>query len=290
MNLSKYDNENNKVATIGLGRKFDIIKKPKGKITDIINFYDIIPKKYTTKLENPNYEHHKIELPFRMCVNAPSGSGKTNFLLNLIKIFSMGKGTFPDITIVTANKDEPLYNWLEHQSDNIKILEGINSTPKLDDYDKEYNHLLVWDDMVLCKNLDDVQKYYIRARKKNVSVIFLSQSYAAIPSKIRKNSTHLVLFDLGGSKREQNYIMNEWASNLDKDELRAIYEDATKENLQPLIIKGGKTAKNEKYRKSFGDYYNLDEFLKNIERTLPKSRRRVKKSKKEIIIDSSDSE
>ncbi len=287
MNLNKYDDVSNNSATVGLGRKFNIEKKPKGKITDIINFYEIIPKKYLNKLENPNFDLHGIELPFRMCVVAPSGSGKTNFLLNLIKVFSHGKGTFPDITIITANKDEPLYNWLQDQSDNIKIIEGVNSTPKLDDYDKDYNHLLIWDDLVLSKNLEDVKKYYIRARKRNVSVIFLSQSYASIPTMIRKNSNFLVLFDLGGSKREQNYIMNEWAGDLDRDELRAIYEDAVSENLKPLVIKGGKVKKNEKYRKSFDDYYNLDDFLKNIQRTLPKSKRRVKDDVKD---DSSDSD
>lgn len=287
MNLNKYDNVSNNRATVGLGRKFNIEKKPEGKITDIINFYEIIPKKYLNKLENPNFNLHGIELPFRMCVVAPSGSGKTNFLLNLIKVFSHGKGTFPDITIITANKDEPLYNWLQDQSEHIKIMEGISSTPKLDDYDKEYNHLLIWDDLVLSKNLEDVEKYYVRARKRSVSTIFLSQSYATIPTMIRKNSTHLILFDLGGSKREQNYIMNEWAGDLDKDELRAIYEDAVCENLKPLIIKGGKVKRNEKYRKSFDEFYNLDVFLKNIKRTLPKSKRRVKG---DVNSDSSDSD
>jgi hypothetical protein len=106
--------------------------------------------------------------------------------------------------------------------------------------------------------------------------MFLSQSYVDIPKMIRKNSTYLVLFDLGGSKREQDYVMREWSGELDKDELRAIYEDAVKEKLSPLIIKGGKVKKNEKYRKGFVGFYNLDEFLKGIVRTLPKSKRRIK--------------
>ena len=279
--IDKYD------RLIDIHRKNDIRKKPKGKANEIVNFYEIIPKKYLNNAENNNFNLHKIEIPFRMCVVAPTGSGKTNFVLNLIRVFSEGKGTFADITIVTSNKDEPLYNWLIGQDDNIKVLEGMNNNPKLDDYDKECNHLLIWDDLVLSKNLTPVCEYYIRARKKNVSLLFLSQSYSDIPTIIRKNSSYLVLFDLGGSKREQNYIMREWATNLDKDELQAIYQDATKEKFFPLIIKGGKCPENEKYRKGFDKFYNLKNFLMNIERTLPNRERRIKKKN---IKESSDSE
>ena len=253
-------------------KKMSTRKKPNQSSSELVNFYEVIPKKYLDNAENPNFNLHNIDLPFRMCIVAPSGSGKTNFLVNLIKVFSEGNGTFADITICTANKDEPLYNWLSGENDQIKIVEGVLSTPKLDDMDKEDNHLVIWDDLVLSKNLDMVEKYYIRARKRNCSVVFLSQSYFDIPKMIRKNSSYLVILNLGGSKREQTAIMNEWSTDLDKDELMAVYNDATKEHMRPLIIKGGKSKKNEKYRKGFKDFYNLDEFLKDIPRTLPKKR------------------
>jgi Ni2+-binding GTPase involved in maturation of urease and hydrogenase len=66
-----------------------------------------MPDEMLDKAENPNEEIHHIKLPFRMCVSAPSGSGKTNFILNLIQMFSQGKGTFQTIDIITRNKDEP---------------------------------------------------------------------------------------------------------------------------------------------------------------------------------------
>lgn len=276
--MNKTNNLNNETDIMKVQRKNDIRKRPTEKANEIVNFYDVVPKKYLDDVENPGFNLHHIEIPFRMCVVAPSGSGKTNFVLNLIRVFSQGKGTFTDITIITRNKDEPLYNWLAGQSDNIKIMEGMTNNPKLDDYDKKYNHLLIWDDLVLSKNLDPVCEYYLRARKKNVSLMFLSQSYVDIPKMIRKNSTYLVLFDLGGSKREQDFIMREWSGELDKDELRAIYEDAVKEKLSPLIIKGGRAKPNEKYRKGFIGFYDLGTFLKNIKRELPVNKRRVKKA------------
>jgi hypothetical protein len=93
-------------------------------------------------------------------------------------MFSRGKkGTFSTITIITRNKDEPLYKWILTKTDQIVIKEGLSNTPKLDDFDKEKNHLVVWDDLVLSKDLSRVEEYYLRARKLNVSVIFISQSY-----------------------------------------------------------------------------------------------------------------
>lgn len=243
------------------------VRKPVKADSEIVNFYNIIPKKYIEEADNPNHHLHNITLPFRMCVVAPSGSGKTNFLLNLLKVFSQGKGTFADICIVTRNKDEPLYNFLEGEHEQIQIKEGVHNTPKLDDMDKQYNHLVVWDDLVLSKKLDYVEEYYMRARKKNCSVIFLSQDYYGIPKFIRKNSSYLVILDLGGSKRETTAIMNEWSGDLDKDELKAVYSDACSQHMRPLIITGGKVERNKKYRKGWLDYYNLDTFLVNIPRT-----------------------
>ena len=254
---------------------------------EIVNFYKHVPKKYLEEVSNPNYDLHNLDLPFRMCIVAPSGSGKTNFLLNLIKVFSQGDGTFTDISIVTRNKDEPLYNYLSGEFSQIQVKEGIHSTPKLDDMDKKYNHLVCWDDLVLSKNLSSVEEYYMRARKKSTSVIFLSQSYYDIPKFIRKNSTYLVLLDLGGAKREKTAIMSEWAGDLDKDELNAVFNDATSVKLRPLIITGGQVDRNLKYRKGFKDYYNLDTFLKDIPRTTKEGRRVIKPKKEK---DESDSE
>ena len=260
------------------------VKKPVKSDSEIINMYDMIPKKYLDDVENPNFNIHNINLPFRMCIVAPSGSGKTNFLLNLIKVFSVGKGTFADICIVTRNKNEPLYEYIEGEHEQIQIKEGVHNTPKLDDMDKQYNHLVVWDDLVLSKKLDYVEEYFMRARKKNCSVVFLSQDYYGIPKFIRKNSSYLVILDLGGSKRETTAILNEWAGNLLPYQLNAIYSDACSVHMRPLIITGGKVERNKKYRKGWLDYYNLDDFLKNV--VDPKKSTR----KKKIIDDDYESE
>lgn len=206
--------------------------KPTGQIE---NLYEKIPKELLDKVDNPNFNLHHLKLPFRMCIVAPSGSGKTNFLVNLLSIMSAGKGTFASIHIITRNADEPLYKWIQSKSDQIIIKEGLTNTPPLDKFDKELNHLVVWDDLVLAKDLSMVENYYIRARKLNVSVIFISQSYFKIPKIIRNNCSYMVLLKLSGN-REVNMILSEFGLGVSKEQLIELYEYATKEKFSPLII------------------------------------------------------
>lgn len=216
----------------------------------IVNMYEKIPSYLLDKVENPNFHLHKLKLPMRMCIVAPSGSGKTNFLINLLHLFCSGnKGTFSTIHIITKNKDEPLYRWVESKCDSIIIQEGLSNTPKLDDFDKDVNHLVVWDDLVLSKDLSNVENYYIRARKLNVSVIFISQSYFKIPKVIRNNCSYMVLLKLSG-QREVNIILSEFGLGVTKQQLMDIYKYATNVKFSPLII-DMEIDGDHKFRKGF---------------------------------------
>ena len=237
---------------------------PKKKVDEppsnkIINMYEKIPKDLLEQVENPNFYLHKLKLPFRMCIVAPSGSGKTNYLVNLIGLFSVGKGTFQSITIITRNKDEPLYKWLETRSDQMIIKEGLQNTPQLDKFDKDCSHLVVFDDLVLSKDLSMVENYYIRARKLNVSVIFISQSYFKIPKIIRNNCSYMVLLKLSGN-REVNIILSEFGLGVTKDQLIKIYEKATAQKFSPLII-DLEADKDNRFREGFDLILNPNDFI-----------------------------
>lgn len=226
---------------------------------DMINFYDVMPSKFKKTYPNPNKHLHGINTPFRMCVVAPSGSGKTNFLVNLICLFCKDGGTFEDITIITRNKDEPLYNWLTEQSEQIRIVEGLTNTPELDKMDKDTQHLVVWDDLVLAKDLTKVENYYLRARKFGCSVIFLSQLFYKIPQFIRQNSSYMVILKLGG-KRNVNLLMSEFSYGLSKEQILGMYDFATSEKLSPFIIDIENPELNTKFRKGFKDYLNPETY------------------------------
>jgi hypothetical protein len=215
----------------------------------IENMYNKIPSHFLDKVENPNFDLHHLKLAMRMCIVGPSGSCKTNFLINLISLFSKGKGSFQSIYIITRNADEPLYQWIQTVSNQIIVKEGLSNTPPLDKFDKDYQHLVVFDDLVLSKDLSMVEQYYIRGRKLGVSVIFISQSFFKIPKMIRNNCSYMVLLKLSGN-REVNLIMSEFGLGVTKDELLKIYDYATKEKFSPLII-DMEADKEHRFRKGF---------------------------------------
>ena len=79
--------------------------KKKNLANEMINYYEHIPKKFLNNVPNPQYSQHFIKTMFRMCVCAPSGSGKTTFVLNLLQRFSSGEGTFSKIYIILVSLD-----------------------------------------------------------------------------------------------------------------------------------------------------------------------------------------
>jgi len=165
-------------------------------------------------------------------------------------LFSSGdKGSFQSIHIITANADEPLYRWIQSKSDQIVIKEGLSNTPPLDKFDKDYNHLVVWDDLVMSKDLTMVCNYFLRSRKLNVSSIFISQSYFRIPKMIRNNCNYMVLLKLSG-QREVNIILSEFGLGVTKEQLIAIYNFATREKMQPLLI-DMEAEPHQRFRKGF---------------------------------------
>jgi hypothetical protein len=226
----------------------------------VVNWYKQIPKDMLDEPENPNFDKHHIKLPFRMVVSAPSGSGKSNFLVNLIYLFSQGaKGTFADITIITRNKDEPLYNYLTKKCDQIQIKEGLHNIPQLDKFDKKLNHLVCFDDLVLAKDQSAIENFYIRARKLNCSVVYLSQSFFDIPKMIRKNCSYMVFLKIGGI-REVKTILRDFSLNCSKEQLLGMYDFATKEKLSPFVIDIEEKDNDKKFRKGFTDYLKPEDF------------------------------
>ena len=152
-------------------------------------------------------------------------------------IFWLYSHARPELSIISLSspetKIEPLYKWLESLNDRIKVVEGLENTPLLDKMDKDFNNMVCFDDLVLEKNQTRIANYYIRARKLNCSVLYLSQSYFGVPKIIRQNCTYLILLKLSGAW-ELNLILSEGGLGIDKNELLRIYKDATAEKFSPL--------------------------------------------------------
>jgi len=215
-------------------------------------------KKYVVKTENPNYDLHHFDTPFRSLVVAPSGSGKSNFITNLISLFCKGKGTNDSIFIFCKSRDEPLYQFLGDKSKGlIEIHENLSKLTALNELKASEQTLIIFDYFITdIKKFPIISEYFIRGRKRGCSLMFLSQSSYNTPKVIRQNINYCVILKLGGT-RDVNSILRECSIGLTKDELLYMYQQATKQKFDVFIINLD-TSSNERYRHNFLDYFQVE--------------------------------
>ena len=100
----------------------------------------------------------------------------------------------------------------------------------INDYnpDKENKILIVFDDMIADminnKKLNSiVTELFIRGRKLNISLVFITQSYFKVPKDVRLNTTHFFIMKIP-NKRELQQIAINHSSDIDFKHFVAIYK------------------------------------------------------------------
>ena len=192
--------------------------------------------------------------PFRMLIIGPSGSVKTNTLLHLIK--NLNKTTPVDkIYLYPKDLSEPKYKFFINNRKNAGIKHFNNPTAfieysndmdhvftNIDNYNKQRKRkvLIIFDDMIAdimsSKNFKAIIKeLFIRCRKLNISIAFITQSYFRTPKDARLNSTHYVIMKIQSKKELQN-IAQENSGDIDFKDFLKIYKDYTSEPYSCMII------------------------------------------------------
>ena len=192
--------------------------------------------------------------PFLMLIIGPSGSGKTNTLLHLIQ--NLNKTTPVDkIYLYAKDLSEPKYKFLINSRKNAGIKHFNNPTAfieysndmndvftNINDYNKQRKRkgLIIFDDMIAdimsSKNFKAIIKeFFIRCRKLNISIVFITQSYFRTPKDARVNSTHYVIMKIQSKKELQN-IAQENSGDIKFKDFLKIYKDFTSEPYSCMII------------------------------------------------------
>ena len=176
--------------------------------------------------------------PYRILIVGGSGSGKTNALLNLInnqpdidKIYLYAKDPYEAKYHYLVNKSEKVGS--DHFDDPKAFIEYSNDMQNvyknIEDYNPRKNCkvLIVFDnmiaDMINNKKLDSiVNELFIRGRKINISIIFITQSYFKVPRVVRLNTTHFFIMKIP-NKREVEQIASYQSSDIDFKDFMKIF-------------------------------------------------------------------
>ena len=204
----------------------------------MLNLDNIVSNKKVNKIKEDN------NWLFRMLIIGPSGSGKTNTLLHLMNnLHPIGK-----IYLYAKDIHEPKYEYLTNKreqagiknlNDSKVFTEYLNDMDDVLDDMNNYNKnrdkkvLIVFNDMIADieynKNFKQIIKeLFYRARKINVSIVFITQSYFRALKDARLNSTHYILMKLG-NKKELKRIAEEKSGHLAYKDFFNIYNYCTKE-------------------------------------------------------------
>ena len=112
---------------------------------------------------------------------------------------------------------------------------------KIEDYNpnKKRKVLIVFDDMIADKINNKklnpvVTELFIRCRKLNISIAFITQSYFKLPKNVRLNTTHFFIMKIT-NKRELQQIALNLSSDIDFNDFIKIYKKCTAEPYSFLV-------------------------------------------------------
>ena len=185
--------------------------------------------------------------PYRILIIGGSGSGKTNALLNLInnqpdinKVYWYAKDPYEAKYQYLINKVD-----LNHYDDPKAFIKNSNDMQDVYKTDKEYNIdkerkiLRFFDDiiadMINHKKLNSiVTDLFIRGRKLNISLVFITKSYFKVPKNVRLNSTHFSIMNIPNKKEIQQIALNQ-SSDISSKDFSKICKKCTAERYSFLV-------------------------------------------------------
>ena len=92
--------------------------------------------------------------------------------------------------------------------------------------------LIVFDDMIADIMTNKrfqaiIKELFIRCRKLNISLVFITQSYFSVPKDVRLNTTHYFIMKINNKRELQNIAINH-SADIDYQDFKKIYRECTK--------------------------------------------------------------
>ena len=135
---------------------------------------------------------------------------------------------------------------IKHYSNPNTFIECSNTMDNVHDNINDYNpsrerkKLIVFDGMIANikgnKKLQAIiEELFIRCRKLNISLAFITQSYFSVPKDVRLNLTHYLIMKIN-NRIELKNIATDHSADIDYQDFKKIYRECTKEPYNFLTI------------------------------------------------------
>jgi hypothetical protein len=243
----------------------DTIEQPGGD--------EIVIRKMPTRdeIKGLNIDPRIPQPNFRLIMVAPSYTGKSNLILNLlidhyaegmqVYIFSKSFGNdsiWDNIEIsdefVFDSFDEPAINNILKKQAKLKqkFKDDLKRVPKL---------LFIIDDMIndiIDSKSDIITKLFFRGRHFVLSTILTSQAYTAIPSKIRVNGSDMVFFQQSSAREVKTIAEENGFGGLNQKEFTKLFVHATTVEDFSFLYINRRAPLGSKFRRKFDTIINVE--------------------------------
>ncbi|PKK60109.1 hypothetical protein RhiirC2_793814 [Rhizophagus irregularis] len=175
-----------------------------------------------------------------MPVIGMSGSGKTNILANLFvgdkgECICKGKEggsryiACDDLIVCGYHPDEHKWAFVRYiygmisKDPKAPYYENIRFSyispekiPSVRAFSPERSTVIVFEDICLAPEYiqNQISQFFGNGRHRNISCVYVTQKYHKIPTFIRENSTHLVLFNSGSSHEDISKIIRRYTDDV----------------------------------------------------------------------------
>ena len=225
----------------------------------ITNFYEKLPKHLKKDTVDKTFKNHHILPKSMICAIGGTGTGKSNFVMNMIQ--RMPEKFYKIIIFNPVSTDEPLLNLLQEKIPETDLINDINELPSLSEFDenKEEEKLLIVDDFINMnkKDFKKINEYFTGGRKSGFTVVALCQNYTSVPKVITRNCQYFILFRLNDNTTLNNIIRNHNIHDVEKDLFKSLYDKSTTDPLSFFMIDLKGKDKNTHLRKNFLGHHKL---------------------------------
>ena len=157
---------------------------------------------------------------------------------------------------------------IKHLNDPEAFIECSNTMDDVYENIDNYNPrrktkiLIVFDDIIADIMTDKkfkaiIKELFIRCRKVNISLVFITQSYFSVPKDVRLNSTHYLIMKINNKRELQNIAINH-SADIDYKDFMKIYRECTKKPFRFLTIDTLPASNPLRFRKNWFQSYKND--------------------------------